>query len=273
MRLPVAFLILAIVPCGGTSVHAQADEARTQSGVSKGGVTRVEQVPLDGPGRATQGIALTDDFYYGADNQSGHGVIHRFDTTWQYQSTHEYPVHGVNHIGAISHYNGFLWAGFLNSEGPRKSVVLKIDTRDMSVVAQFDITDDVTWIDPVCFDGTHVWVGDMSDMGIHRYRIEGNRLVRVGVLRYPNSLHFSQGLQVRDGVLYSMHTFGNWDGLVAFDLKDIDFDKLQTPFYWWPVPENRMHQEGFDFVPGNPSHIWHAQGALVERFELAGPRD
>ncbi len=224
-------------------------------------------------GSATQGVVLTDTFFYGSDNRDGAGVIHRFDTQWDFVDSHEYRLAGVDHIGAFSYYAGFLWAGFLNSKGPKKSIVVKIDARDLAIVAQYDITNDVTWIDPVCFDGTYVWVGDLSDMGIHRYRVEGEALVRTGVLRYPKSLHFSQGIQVRGNKLYSMHTFGDWDGLMEFDLSDIDLNRRQTPVRSWTVPETRMHLEGFDFLPGKSNRIWHAQGKLVNCFDLEALRD
>ena len=63
-------------------------------------------------------------------------------------------------------------------------------------MATWDITEDVTWIDPVCFDGRFLWVGDLSDLGLHRYRFEDDRIVRDGVLRYPKALHFSQGIRI-----------------------------------------------------------------------------
>jgi len=174
----------------------------------------------------------------------------------------------VNHIGALSLRDGFLWTGFLNAKGPRKSVVAKLSAQDLSVVSTFDITDVVTWIDPVCFDGSHVWVGDMSDMGIHRFRIENDRLIRDGILRYPRELHFSQGIQIRGNRLYSMHTFGDWDGLAEFDITGIEGEHERAPLRVWAVPESRMHLEGFDFVPGKPGEIWHAQGKVVDHIRL-----
>lgn len=30
-----------------------------------------------------------------------------------------------------------------------------------------------------------------------------------------------------------------------------------------------MHLGGFDFIPGKPHQIWHAQGKQVDRYELA----
>lgn len=261
---PIPLLAAVLALCAGGRPVAAGDPDRAPALP----VERVALHELEGAGRATQGVALGDTHYFGADNREDIGRLHRFDTGWGYLESAEFELPGVNHIGAISFHDGFLWAGFLNAKGPRKSVVAKIRAKDLSVAATYDITADVTWIDPVCFDGAHVWVGDMSDMGIHRYRIEGERLVRDGVLRYPAPLHFSQGIQIRGDRLYSMHTFGDWDGLMEFDISGLDGEETRSPLRAWKVPETRMHLEGFDFVPGKKGEIWHAQGTVVERLRL-----
>ena len=72
-------------------------------------------------------------------------------------------------MGAIDYHDGHIWAGFLNhglingKHDPKlnRSVIAKIRAKDLKVIKTWDITDDVKWIDPVCFDGQHLWVGDL----------------------------------------------------------------------------------------------------------------
>jgi hypothetical protein len=111
-------------------------------------------------------------------------------------------------------------------------------------------------------------VGDLSDLGIHRYRIDGDRLVRDGVLRYPKVMHFSQGVRVVGDKLYSVHTFGTMDGLFEFRLPEKLTEEVQQPVRVWRLAESVMHLEGFDFVPGSTNEIWHAQGRQVDRVRL-----
>ncbi|MCB2057840.1 MAG: hypothetical protein KDE30_07995, partial [Novosphingobium sp.] len=110
-------------------------------------VERVQLMELQGEGSASQGVALGRESYYGADNRGETPVIHRFDANWSYLESQEFSLPGVNHIGALSLQGNFLWAGFLNAKGPRKSIVAKIRASDLSVVNTYDITSDVTWID------------------------------------------------------------------------------------------------------------------------------
>ena len=124
-------------------------------------------------------------------------------------------------------------------------------------------------IDPVCMDGKHLWVGDLSDLGIHRYRFDGDQLVRDGIFRYPKAMHFSQGIRVVGQRLYTIHTFGDMDGLFEFDLPDEPTGDVQQPTRVWKIAETQMHLEGFDFVPGKRNQVWHAQGKQVDRYELA----
>lgn len=184
-------------------------------------------------------------------------------------------IDGVNHLGALHHHDGFLWVGLLN--GPvgdkydktkDRAVVAKIRANDLSVEKTWDITRDLTWIDPVCHDGQHLWVGDLRDLGIHRYRFEGDRLVRDGVLRYPPPMHFSQGIRIIGKHLYSIHTFGSMKGLFEFNLPETLTTAVQQPTRVWKIQETKMHLEGFDFIPGRPHEIWHAQGKQVDRYEL-----
>ena len=233
----------------------------------------LEEVELSGKARAVQGLALTPDCYYASDNRNGAGLINRFDTKWNLIDTKEFRLEGVNHIGAISHYDGYLWAGWLTggkNVKVRRSIVTQISTKDMTIHRKFEITADVTWIDPVVFDGTHVWVGDMSDLGIHRYRIEGDRLLPGGIVRYPQAMSFSQGLRIVGDRLYSIHTFGGMDGLFEFQMSELSLDgkKVNRPTRVWPVAETKMHLEGFDFIPGCPDQIFHAQGSQVDRWRL-----
>lgn len=234
--------------------------------------TLVEQRQLT-KGAASQGLALTASEYF----TSTAGSIFRYDTKWNLLEEKPIRIEGVNHVGAIDCENGFLWAGLLHGpEGGRhdpklnRSVIAKIRAEDLIVVRTWDITQDVTWIDPVCFDGQRLWVGDLSDLGIHCYRLEGDRLVRAGVFRYPKAMHFSQGIRIEGQRLYSMHTFGSMDGLFEFDLPEQLNDEVQQPRRVWHITESRMHPEGFDFVPGRAAEIWHAQGTQVDRYRLHG---
>ena len=99
--------------------------------------------------------------------------------------------------------------------------------------------------------------------------VEGE-LIRDGVLQYPEEMHFSQVIRVVGHELYSIHTFGTMDGLFEFDLPRQLTAALIEPIRRWKVEETQMHLEGFDFVPGHPDQIWHAQGSQVDRYELNG---
>ena len=78
-----------------------------------------------------------------------------------------------------------------------RSIIAKIRASNLEIIQTWDITSDGTRIDPVCMDGKHLWVGNVSDLGIHRYRIEGGKIVRDGIFRYPKAMSFSQGLHIR----------------------------------------------------------------------------
>ena len=223
-------------------------------------------------GAANQGIALSAKHYFTSTAHS----IYRYDTHWKLLQEKSIQIEGVNHVGAIDYHDGFVWAGLLH--GPEngqhdpkldRSIIAKIRASDLSIVKTWDITADVTWIDPVCFDGKHLWVGDLSDLGIHRYRFEGNQAVRDGIFRYPSAMHFSQGIRIVGRKLYSIHTFGSMDGLFEFDLPEKLGTAVQQPTQVWTIVENRMHLEGFDFAPGDPKQIWHSQGNQVDRYELS----
>ncbi|MEO1991913.1 MAG: glycerophosphodiester phosphodiesterase family protein [Pirellulales bacterium] len=223
-------------------------------------------------GEAQQGLALSEEFYFTSTARS----IFRYDPQWNF--IEEKPIHidGVNHLGAIDYHQGYIWAGLLN--GPEhghhdpklnRGIIAKIRASDLEVVHSWDISDDVTWVDPVCFDGEYLWVGDLSDLGIHRYRINGNELEHDGVLRYPKEMHFSQGLRVRGKKVYSMHTFAGMDGLFEFHLPEKLTNQIQHPVRVWHIAEPSMHLEGFDFLPEKPMEIWHAQGTQVDRYRLS----
>ncbi|MAV34663.1 MAG: hypothetical protein CMJ59_04315 [Planctomycetaceae bacterium] len=241
-----------------------------QKGLSRPRSTLIGETKLI-KGAAQQGLALTPRNYFTSTSRS----IIRYDTGWRFLEEKQIRVAGVNHVGAIDYHEGFVWAGLLHGpvngkHDPRldRSVIAKIRATDLAVVKTWDISQDVTWIDPVCFDGRHLWVGDLSDLGIHRYRFEGDQIVRDGVFRYPGGMHFSQGVRIVGGKLYSIHTFGDRDGLFEFDLPDELTEAVQHPVRVWAIAENRMHLEGFDFVPGKPNQIWHAQGSQVDHYEL-----
>lgn len=243
--------------------------------VPKGTARLVEQRLLR-DGSATQGLALTAQHYYTSTSTS----IFRYDTNWKPLGGRQIRIDGVNHIGAIDHHEGFLWIGLLH--GPEngkhdpkldRSIVAKLQESNLKVVNTWDISHEVTWIDPVCFDGEHLWVGDLSDLGIHRYQIADDKLIRTGILRYPKAMHFSQGIRVVGDKLYSMHTFGEMDGLFEFDLPKRLNNDIRRPSRVWPIVESTSHLEGFDFIPGRPSQIWHAQGAQVDRYELMDLRN
>ena len=238
----------------------------------RGELRLIEQRKLE-KGAATQGLALTEKHYFSSTART----ICRFDTNWILLEEKTIRIEGVNHLGAIDHHDGFLWAGLLH--GPEngkhdpkldRAVIAKIRTSDLEVIQTWDLTNELTWIDPVCFDGTHLWVGDLSDLGIHRYKLVDEKLVRDGVFRYPKAMHFSQGIRVVGKKLYTIHTFGERDGLFEFDIPDLLRDAVNQPKRVWEIEETRMHLEGFDFVPGSANQIWHAQGEQVDRYVLHG---
>jgi len=244
----------------------------TRKGLKTPLATQLEQRTLAG-GAATQGLALGKTHNFASNART----ICRFDKNWKLIEQKTIRIEGVNHFGAIDYHDGFLWAGMLHGpEGGKydktldRGKVAKIRASDLSVVQTWDITKDLTWIDPVCFDGTHLWIGDLRDLGIHRYRFDGDRIVRDGVFRYPGAMHFSQGVRIVGSKLYSIHTFGSMDGLFEFDLPKTLDASIQQPTRVWEIAETRMHLEGFDFVPGHPDQIWHSQGGQVDRYRLAG---
>lgn len=220
--------------------------------------------------QAVQGLAVGAKHCFAATNGGGKGLIHRFDHDWTFIDSSSISVDGVDHIGAISHHDGSIWGGWLSTKDPRRSMITEISVVDLKITRQFEITQDITWIDPVCFDGKHVWVGDLSDLGIHRYEVKGDKLVRDAIFRYPKAMHFSQGLVIHAKRLYSIHTFGEMDGLYEFDLDKLVTDKENQPRRSWAIAESTMHLEGFDFVPGSADQIWHAQGQQVDRWQLDG---
>jgi hypothetical protein len=224
-------------------------------------------------GSASQGLALAEDYYYGSTSKT----LCRFDTRWKLVDQQTIHVDGVNHIGAIHYHAGFVWAGLLHGpvdgkHDPKldRGIIAKIRANDLEVVKTWNISKDVTWIDPVCFDGGHLWVGDLSDLGIHRYKLADGHLVRDGIFRYPKAMHFSQGIRIAGNKLYSIHTFGTMDGLFEFELPGKLDDSVRHPSRVWSIQERRSHLEGFAFVPGRPNQIWHAQGNEVDRYELDG---
>jgi hypothetical protein len=265
--------MLAVADDIGIKRLQPAFRSRLQAaGIKTPPAVLIEQRQLD-KGAANQGLALTSEHYFTSTATS----VFRYDKNWKLLEEKPIRIEGVNHVGAIDYHEGFLWAGLLHGpengkHNPKlnRSIIAKISASSLEVVATWDITKDLTWIDPVCFDGQHLWVGDLSDLGIHRYRFDGDQLARDGVLRYPKAMHFSQGIRVVGRKLYSIHTFGNIDGLFEFDLPDNLTDELCQPVSVWNIPENRMHLEGFDFDPSKPSQVWHAQGRQVDRFELSG---
>ncbi|MEC9096938.1 MAG: hypothetical protein VX776_09915, partial [Planctomycetota bacterium] len=229
-----------------------------------------ERIPLE-TGAANQGLAISENFFFTSNANS----IIRYSRDWKFIEQKNIRLPGVNHIGAIDYHDGFIWAGFLN--GPEKgmfdaannkAVVAKIDAESLQVVASWDLTDRLDWIDPVCFDGMHLWVGDLSDLGIHRYRIDGDQMVHAGTLRYPKGMHFSQGIRIEDGRLYSIHTFGSLDGLFEFSIPESLNESPVQPTRVWKIPELYTHAEGFAFLPGTVDEIWHAQSKHVERIKL-----
>ena len=260
-----------VVVCLGLVATGNAAEPATPA-VQKEQSALVEQVELK-QGEAQQGLALTKDHYF----TSSSSTIYQFDTEWNLQTSRQIEIDGVNHLGAIHHHNGFLWVGLLHGPENGKhdktldcSVIAKIRASDLIVVQTWDITKDITWIDPVCFDGASLWVGDLSDQGIHRYQLQDDQLVRVGTFRYPPQMHFSQGIRIVGGKLYTIHTFGKMDGLYEFDIPKQLTEAVNQPTRVWSIQETHTHLEGFDFVPGTTDEIWHAQGKWVDRYKLDG---
>ena len=246
-----------------------------QSRINYPGLVMPQSVLLEqhklAKGAAQQGMALTDKHYF---TSTAHSIF-CYDNQWNLLKEKAIRIEGVNHVGAIDYHEGFLWAGLLH--GPEngkhdpqlnRSIIAKIRAGDLTVVKTWDISKHVTWIDPVCFDGTHLWVGDLSDLGIHRFRVDGDKLASDGVFRYPPAMHFSQGIRIVKRKLYSIHTFGSMDGLFEFDIPDKLTDQPQQPTRVWHIAEPVMHLEGFDFVPGQPEQIWHSQGGQVDRYKL-----
>ena len=224
-------------------------------------------------GQAVQGLALTEEFYFSANSKS----IFRFDKNWKMLNEQRVEIEGVNHIGAIHHHDGHVWAGMLNGpvgdfydEKLNRGIIAKIRGSDLKVVRTWDITEDLTWIDPVYFDGTHLWVGDLSDLGIHQYQLTDKQLVRTGTFRYPSAMHFSQGIRIVGNKLYTIHTFGNMDGLFEFQLPEKLTEAVNQPIRAWNIQETNMHLEGFDFIPDKPNEIWTAQGSHVDHYVLDG---
>ena len=260
-----------VVVCLGVVATGNAAETATPT-VPKEQSALVEQVKLK-QGEAQQGLALTKDHYF----TSTSSTIYQFDTEWNLQTSRQIEIEGVNHLGAIHHHNGFLWVGLLH--GPEngkydkkldRSVIAKIRASDLMIVQTWDTTKDVTWIDPVCFDGESLWVGDLSDQGIHRYQLQDDQLVRIGTFRYPSQMHFSQGIRIVGSKLYTIHTFGTMDGLYEFDIPMELTEAVNQPLRVWSIQETHTHLEGFDFVPGTTDEIWHAQGKWVDRYQLNG---
>ena len=227
-------------------------------------------------GAAGQGLAVGEDDkgkerYYTSNATS----ICEYDSEWRHLRTKTIRIEGVNHLGAIDFHDGFLWAGLLSAphqdvSPPRRSMIAKIRASDLQVVQTWDLTKDMSWIDPVCFDGERLWVGDLSDLGIHCYQLQGGGdFQRIGTLRYPRQMHFSQGLRVRGNKLYSIHTFGSMDGLFEFEIPQ-QWERQQQPLRVWHIPDSHLHLEGFAFAPGSADEILHAQGSVVDRIQLHG---
>jgi len=262
-------LIICLMVAGtatGDDTNAPAETVRVEHS------TLLEQHKLK-EGAAQQGLALTTSRYF----TSTSSTIYEYDTNWSLRNSRQIQVDGVNHLGAIHYHDGFLWAGLLH--GPvngkhdkqlDRSIIAKIRADDLSVAQTWDITADVTWIDPVCFDGESLWVGDLSKLGIHRYRLQDDKLVHDGILRYPPQMHFSQGVRVIGRKLYTIHTFGEMDGLFEFSIPHRLSDSINQPNRVWGIQETHTHLEGFDFLPGTADQIWHAQGAWVDRYQLDG---
>ena len=258
----IVFAFVLVVCCCTQTAGVERKEAKL-----------VEQHKFGGKGAASQGVALSKEYYYGSNSST----ICRFDTKWNLIEQKTIKLEGVNHLGAIHYHDGYIWGGFLHGpEGGKhdpklnRSIIAKIRASDLRVVQTWDITADVKWIDPVCFDDTHLWVGDMSDLGIHRYKLIDDKLVRDGVFRYPKAMSFSQGIRIVKKKLYTIHTFGSMDGLFEFDIPDKLTDTVNQPVRVWDIESTRMHLEGFDFVPRHPNQIWHAQGSQVDRYVLEG---
>ena len=257
-------LMFALAGCNASQSTAADRAPRELQSLRLAESKLVEQRQLSA-GAATQGLALADDYYYSADTNS----VYRYNKNWELLEEKSIRIEGVNHLGAIHYHEGVLWGGLLNGPTGDLAIIVKIRARDLQVVQTWDITGDVTWIDPVCFDGKHLWVGDLSDLGIHRYHLVDGELVRDGVFRYPGEMHFSQGIRVVGNRLYTIHTFGSMDGLYEFVIPDKLTSKVNQPIRFWMIEETRMHLEGFDFVPDHPDHIWHAQGGQVDRYQLS----
>ncbi|QEG43765.1 hypothetical protein [Roseimaritima ulvae] len=275
----LAVLVLVISPLAADEPDAKRDDPQPpqtyRSSLQLPGLATPESVLLErhrlAKGAAGQGVALSDRFYFTSTSSS----ICKYDRDWNLLQEQPIRIPGVNHLGAIHHHDGFLWAGLLH--GPEngkhdpklnRSVIAKIRASDLSVVATWDITSDLDWIDPVCFDGQRLWVGDLHDLGIHCYRLDADQLKHIGTFRYPKALSFSQGIRIVGGKLYSIHTFGSMDGLFEFDLPERLSEEPQSPRRVWHIDEPLMHLEGFDFIPGQPQQIWTAQGREVHRYEL-----
>jgi len=119
-------------------------------------------------GSASQGLALTEDQHFTSNSRT----ICRFESNWKLLQEKTIEIDGVNDIGAIDVQDGFIWTGLLH--GPEngkhdpkldRSIIAKIRATDLETIQTWDISKELTWLDPVCFDGTHLWVGDLSDLG------------------------------------------------------------------------------------------------------------
>ncbi len=296
------------------------------------GVTSVGPPISLGGFYANQGIAVDQENgrYFGATANK----ITRFDTDWSHPQTDAMirdngnavpvltdiqqgtattiAVPQVDHFGAIDYRDGYLWVGLLESRtadlnSGRQSAIAKIDARTLELRQVWNLADEAIrlslpeftfrGIDPVAFDGTHLWVG--SSNGIFRFTLSGTdgdqELAAVAVVNYHpqylgepeggnDAILISQGIRVVGDRLYAVFpsfagvpfAHSPATGLYEFAIpRDGDGwnSSPRLPTRVWHLPqENGQHLEGFDFVPGTTDEIYltYSGGRTVDRLRLAG---
>jgi len=208
----------------------------------------------------TQGLAeqelTTAQNYLGATPTT----LYRFHIDLNLQTSQQIEIPSADHMGAIDSSNGCIWTGFLGTRGSKTSIVARNDATILQTHRSWDISARCDWMDTVMFDGTYLWVGEFNHLGFHCHRLdEKDDLIPDGILRYPSAMSFAQGLRILGDKLYTIHAFDSMDGLFEFGISDSLTEIIQQRTRVWPIQENVLHLEGFEFIAGTQDEIWRAQ--------------
>ncbi len=282
-----------------------------------------------------QGVAVNPGIhrqYFGATSRN----VTRFNGSWRHAETdaeirnngnptpiladiqqgtaHTMAIPEVTHFGAIDYHDGYLWVGLLepvvvgDPSSGRQAAIAKIDAATFELVQVWDLLQEANrlglpgflmrGVDPVDFDGNHLWVGTSN--GIFRFTVvaepDGSqRFSEVAAFNFhpqhvgePGSgqdqLLYPQGLRAVGDRLYvsfpslgaSSDTRSAMAGLYEFaipsHLQGLTGPPM-LPLRIWHLPQQSgRHLEGFDFVPGREDEIYLSQsnGRLLERLRLEG---